>query len=162
MISVSPVLSLSDTGSHPHNAGDWISKNDFISLFPQIFHGKQISLRFKADILVGDSTVILVPLRLIDWSFAVCFVSWICRRVIFSFFIRQLIFHQMNPFTLADCRCGAIQQVLFRAEDNKGSICVGFHELCSSAASGGWWQEVRRLDYVLSIFTHSAVNNSDN
>ena len=129
MISVSPVLSLSDTGSHPHNAGDWISKNDFISLFPQIFHGKQISLWFKADILVGDSTVILVPLRLIDWSFAVCFVSWICPRVIFSFFIRQLIFHQMNPFTLADCRCGAIQQVLFRAEDNKGSICVGCHEL---------------------------------
>ena len=44
---------------------------------------------------------------------------------------------------------------------------IGFHELSSSAASvlcqeWGDDKETVRLDYVLSIFTHSAVNNSDN
>ena len=69
----------------------------------------------------------------------------------------------MNPFTSADA--GQFNK-FYSEPDNKGSICVGFHELYSSAprvflCTEGDDKEVR-LDYVLSIFTHSAVNNSDN
>ena len=68
----------------------------------------------------------------------------------------------MNPFTSADA--GQFNK-FYSEPDNKGSICVSFHELGSSAprvlCTEGDDKEVR-LDYVLSIFTHSAVNNSDN
>ena len=67
----------------------------------------------------------------------------------------------MNPFTSADA--GAIQQVLF---SQQRSICVCFHEffLLPRAQRPGELADDKevRLDYVLSIFTHSTVNNSDN